>query len=203
MKTWIFQFRYILITALLWLIVIGISQAQNHEGFGAFNKERLSMEKQGMLLLATWSLGNLAWGGIGASNSVGEAKGFHQMNMYWNSVNLIIAGLGYYNAFKEVPGTEFWETIGAQHRMEKILLFNAGLDVGYIAAGLYLNERGKRLNREQWQGFGKSVILQGAFLLSFDLIMYAVMRDHAGDLPKIMEHVTFSGLGVGVRLPLQ
>jgi len=203
MKTWIFQFRYILITALLWLIVIGISQAQSHDGFGAFNKERISMEKQGMLLLATWSLGNLAWGGIGASNSVGEAKGFHQMNMYWNSVNLIIAGLGYYNAFKEVPGTEFWETIGAQHRMEKILLFNAGLDVGYIAAGLYLNERGKRLNREQWQGFGKSVILQGAFLLSFDLIMYAVMRDHAGDLPKIMEHVTFSGLGVGVRLPLQ
>jgi len=198
----IFPFRYIVITALVWLAAAGISQAQSHEGFASFNKERISLEKQGMLLLATWSLGNLAWGGIGASNSVGADKGFHQMNMYWNSVNLIIAGLGYYHTFKEIPSTEFWETIEAQHRMEKILLLNAGLDVGYIAAGLYLNERGMRLGREQWQGFGKSVMLQGAFLLSFDLIMYAVMRDHAGDLPKILEHVSVSGLGLGIRLPL-
>lgn len=202
MNVRIFRFRYILVTALVWLGAAGISQAQSHEGFASFNKARISLEKQGMLLLATWSLGNLAWGGIGASNSVGVDKGFHQMNMYWNSVNLIIAGLGYYHTFKEIPSTEFWETIDAQHRMEKILLFNAGLDVGYIAAGLYLNERGKRLGREQWQGFGKSVMLQGAFLLSFDLIMYAVMRDHAGDLPKILEHVSVSGLGLGIRLPL-
>jgi len=196
-------FRHLIMMLLFWLVLVGVSHAQSHGGFAPFNKERISLEKQGMLLLATWSLGNLAWGGIGASNSVGEAKGFHQMNMYWNSVNLIIAGLGYYNAFKEIPGTEFWETIDAQHRMEKILLFNAGLDVGYIAGGLYLNERGKRLGREQWQGFGKSVMLQGAFLLSFDFIMYAVMREHAGDLPKILEHVSVSGLGIGVRLPIQ
>ncbi len=188
---------------MFWLVAIGVSQAQSHEGFAPFNRERISFEKQGMLLLATWSLGNLAWGGIGASNSQGVAKGFHQMNMYWNGVNLIIAGLGYYHAFKEIPSSEFWETLDAQHRMEKILLFNAGLDVGYIAGGLYLNERGKRLGREQWQGFGKSVVLQGAFLLSFDIIMYLVMRDHAGDLPRIFEQVVVSGNGIGIRVPIR
>lgn len=203
MKVASFPFRCLLITTLFWLVVIGISQAQGHEGFASFNRDRISLEKHGMLLLATWSLGNLAWGGIGASNSEGAAKGFHQMNMYWNSVNLIIAGLGYYHAFKEIRSMEFWETLDAQHRMEKILLFNAGLDVGYIAGGLYLVERGKRMNREQWQGFGKSMVLQGAFLLSFDVIMYLVMRDHAGDLPKIFEHVSISGLGLGIGFPIQ
>lgn len=203
MKTSSLPYFSLTLTAILFFAAIAISHAQGYEDFASFNRERISMEKQGMLLLATWSLGNLAWGGIGASNSQGVAEGFHQMNMYWNSVNLIIAGLGYYNAFKEVPSMEFWETLDAQHRMEKILLFNAGLDVGYIAGGLYLNERGKRLNREQWQGFGKSVVLQGAFLLSFDVIMYLMMQDHAGDLPKILEQVSFSGLGVGVRFPIQ
>lgn len=196
-------FRHLILILLFWLVAAGVTQAQSHEGFATFNRERISLEKQGMVLLATWSLGNLAWGGIGASNSQGVAKGFHQMNMYWNGVNLIIAGLGYYNAFKEVPSMEFWETLDAQHSMEKILLFNAGLDVGYIAGGLYLSERGRRLDREQWQGFGKSVMLQGAFLLSFDVIMYFVMRDHAGDLPKIFEQVSVSGLGVGLRFPIQ
>ncbi|HSI75464.1 MAG TPA: hypothetical protein VK957_06205 [Lunatimonas sp.] len=195
--------RHLTVIFLLWLVVVGVSQAQSQEGFVTFNMERISLEKQGMLLLATWSLGNLAWGGIGASNSQGVAKGFHQMNMYWNSVNLIIAGVGYYHAFKEIPSLEFWETLDAQHRMEKILLFNAGLDVGYIAGGLYLNERGKRLDRKQWQGFGKSVVLQGAFLLSFDVIMYFVMRDHAGDLPRVFEHLSVSGNGIGIRMPIQ
>ena len=191
---------FLLLTCSLLFAVVGVSQAQGHEGFETFNNERILMEKQGMLLLATWSLGNMVWGGIGSSRSEGVAKGFHQMNMYWNGVNLIIAGLGYYHAFKEVPSMEFWQTMEAQHRMEKILLFNAGLDVGYIAGGLYLNERGRRLDREQWQGFGKSVMLQGTFLLCFDLIMYAVLRDHAGDLPRILEHVSVKGLGIGVRV---
>lgn len=195
-------FRHLILTLMFWLVLMGVSQAQNQEGYASFNKERISLEKQGMLLLASWSLGNLAWGGIGAANSEGVAKGFHQMNIYWNSVNLIIAGLGYYHAFKEIPSIEFWETLDAQHRMEKILLFNAGLDVGYIAGGFYLIERGKRLNREQWQGFGKSVVLQGAFLLSFDVIMYLVMRDHAADLPKIFEHVAVSGNGLSIRFPV-
>jgi hypothetical protein len=195
--------RFILIFSLCWAAAVGVSYAQAPDMLESFNKDRISLEKQGMLLLATWSLGNLAWGGIGAARAEGVSKGFHQMNMYWNSVNLIIAGLGYYHAFREVPGTDFWHTIESQHRMEKILLFNAGLDVGYIAGGLYLNERGKRLGREQWQGFGKSVVLQGAFLLSFDLIMYLVMRDHAGELPKMLEYVSVGGNGFSLRLPIK
>nr|MBI1229857.1 hypothetical protein [Cytophagales bacterium] len=191
-----------LLTFFLCLVFATVSQAQTNEALSDYNKDRIALEKKGMMLLATWSVGNIVWGGIGSGRSEGVSKGFHQMNMYWNGVNLIIAGFGYYHAFNEVPGTDFWQTIEAQHGMEKILLLNAGLDIGYIASGLFLNERGKRLGREQWQGFGRSVILQGAFLFGFDVMMYLVMRDHATELPKILEHVSLNGLGMAIRFPL-
>lgn len=49
------------------------------------------------------------------------------MNLYWNSVNLIIAGFGYWQATKETLGTDFRAMMEAQQSIEKILLFNAGL----------------------------------------------------------------------------
>ena len=76
-----------------------------------------------MLILGSWAVGNMIWGGIGASQSMGENKAFHQMNLYWNSVNLIIAGLGYWQATKESPGTDLWQTMDAQNGIEKILEF--------------------------------------------------------------------------------
>ena len=51
-------------------------------------------------------------------------------------------------------------------------LFNAGLDVGYMATGAYLWERGIRKDSRGLKGYGQSLILQGGFLFTFDLIMY-------------------------------
>lgn len=156
-----------------------------------------------MLILGTWAVGNMVWGGIGASQTTGEIKAFHQMNLYWNSVNLLIAGFGYWQATKETPGTEFWATMEAQQGIEKVLLVNAALDVAYIAGGLYLKERGFRTDNSKLVGFGKSVILQGAFLMVFDGIMYGFHHVHAKELPELVQNLSLGPTGFSLILPIR
>lgn len=155
-----------------------------------------------MLILVNWTVGNMVWGGIGASHTSGETKAFHQMNLYWNSVNLIIAGFGYWQATKETPGTDFWATMESQQSIEKILLFNAGLDLAFISGGFYLKERGLRNEKDQLIGFGKSVILQGAFLLAYDGVMYSFHQTHSKELQEIMQIISSGPTGFSMVIPL-
>ena len=165
-----------------------------------FNQTRLDYNRSGMLILGSWAAGNMIWGGIGASQTTGQTKAFHQMNLYWNSVNLLIAGLGYWQATKETPGSDFWETIKAQQSIENILLVNAALDVAYMAGGLYLKERGLRNENDRLVGFGKSIILQGAFLMVFDGIMYGFHHAHANQLPELVQNISLGPTGVYLKM---
>lgn len=174
--------------------------AQEIPGLYQFNQTRLDYNQTGMLILGSWAVGNVVWGGIGASQSVGEVKAFHQMNLYWNTVNLAIAGFGYWQATKEVPGTDFWATLEAQHGIEKVLLFNTALDLGYIAGGLYLKERGLRTDNSRLVGFGKSLILQGAFLMAFDAVMVGFHQAHAGELPGLVQNLSLGPSGISFRM---
>lgn len=174
--------------------------AQDIPALQDFNQTRLDYNKQGMLILGSWAVGNMIWGGIGASQTTGETKAFHQMNLYWNSVNLVIAGFGYWQATKETPGTDFWATIEAQHGIEKVLLFNGALDLAYMAGGLYMKERGLRKDNPRLIGFGKSVILQGAFLLAFDGVMYGFHNVHGKELPSLVQNISLGPTGVNFKM---
>jgi hypothetical protein len=174
--------------------------AQDIPALQDFNQTRLDYNKQGMLILGSWAVGNMIWGGIGASQTTGETKAFHQMNLYWNSVNLVIAGFGYWQATKETPGTDFWATIEAQHGIEKVLLLNGALDLAYMAGGLYMKERGLRKDNPRLIGFGKSVILQGAFLLAFDGVMYGFHNVHGKELPSLVQNISLGPTGVNFKM---
>lgn len=176
--------------------------AQNIPQLQDFNQTRIDYNQKGMVILGSWAVGNMVWGGVGASQTTGATKAFHQMNLYWNSVNLIIAGFGYWQATKEAPGTDFWATMEAQQKIEKILLFNAGLDLAYIVGGFYLKERGLRNEKDQLVGFGKSVILQGGFLLAFDAVMYGFHQTHSKELQEIMKNISLGPTGFSMVIPL-
>ena len=175
---------------------------QEIPGLESFNEKRIEYNKTGMVILGSWAIGNMVWGAAGASNSTGQTKAFHQMNLYWNSVNLLIAGLGYWQATKEVPSNDLLESMMAQGKIEKILLLNAGLDLAYMAGGMYLKERGQRISKDKFVGFGKSIILQGAFLLTFDALMYTFHVTHAKELPAFFEQVSFTPAGMTMTIPL-
>ncbi|MFP8487672.1 DUF6992 family protein [Gracilimonas sp. Q87] len=126
-----------------------------------------------MILLGSWATLNLISGSTGYFLSENDTKYFHQMNAGWNVVNLGIAGFALYNLGQSDPSfLSYSETVTELQNLDKILLFNAGLDFGYIAAGAWFWERGLRKNSDRLQGYGKSLILQEGFLLVFDAILY-------------------------------
>ncbi len=137
-----------------------------------FDFTRLAYNRQGMYVLGSWALLNLCVGAVGAFKSKGQIQAFHQMNAFWNLVNLGIAGFGFWQARQGSLVINFWEILKAQQQIEKVLLFNAALDLAYLSFGFFLIERGRRLVKDNWIGFGKSILLQGAFLLLFDVILY-------------------------------
>lgn len=154
-----------------------------------------------MFVLGSWAIGNMAYSGYSYYQSNGSTRYFHQMNVFWNFVNLGLAGSGIYDSFQTLQSMNLLESIAAQHNIEKILLLNTGLDVAYMSIGLYLNERSKRGEKraEMLAGYGKSLILQGAFLFLFDLGFYAAHTQHGKKLNKIIQQIELSSSGIGLN----
>ncbi len=172
-------------------------------GLTDFNEWRLQRQKNGMLVLGTWAVGNIAIGAAFSSRKEGSAKYFHQMNAGWNAVNLGIAALGYLGAAKSDPASgDLFLSIQEHHKIQKILLFNAGLDVAYMMGGAYLIERSKNTSKlpERLKGFGQSIVLQGGFLLLFDLAQYAVLASGNERIKPLLSGIRPVGNGIGWTL---
>jgi hypothetical protein len=163
--------------------------AQGLTDLEVINQTRLDYNLQGMLILGTWAVVNLVVGAAASFRMRGQSLAFHQMNAYWNVVNLGIAVFGFWQA-SQVAVLNFWEVLVAQQQIEKILLANSALDFGYIALGLCLIERGRRLEKDKWLGFGKSIVLQGAFLLLFDAILYGFQQQLGIELLELGKGIT-------------
>lgn len=158
------------------------AMAQDSAALEFFNSTRLEYNRQGMWILGSWAILNLLVGTIASFQTRGQVQAFHQMNGYWNLVNLGIAGYGYWQASQISLVVSFWEVLTAQQQIEKVLLFNSALDLAYMAIGFFLIEKGLRLKKERWIGFGKSILLQGAFLLLFDGILVGFQLDLGAEL---------------------
>lgn len=168
-----------------------------------YNQERLQLDKGLMLTLGSWGATNLTVGGIAwATTPKGEAHYFHQMNFFWNTVNLGLAIPGFLKARKESTDLSFAQTLRAQNKTEAIFLINSGLDIGYISAGLLLRSEA-RFNserRDQWTGYGNSLIMQGGFLFIFDLTAYILHKRHyKNKLDGKLDQIELSHNGIGLR----
>jgi hypothetical protein len=146
-------------------------------------------QKRGMIILGTWGLSNALIGAYGSTKGGSlESKSFHQMNMGWGLINLGIAGFGYYSALKGAGNSiEPLALLQENQNLKSILLLNTGLDVAYMATGLYLMEKDKSAikNSGRLKGFGKSLVMQGAFLFVFDLGMYLNFNKQTKEIVEI------------------
>ncbi|MBS1947090.1 MAG: hypothetical protein JST47_04940 [Bacteroidetes bacterium] len=167
--------------------------------FDEFNIERLNATKHAMLVLGSWGAVNVVEGTIGIATTNGEAKYFHQMNLIWGATNFLIAAPSYFGMKRSASGLSPAETVKQQSTIEKIYLFNAGLDLVYITAGAYCIQKGNNDSRHDlYTGYGKSLILQGAGLLLFDASMSLIHAHHGKKLYKILSSLQFSGNSVGM-----
>lgn len=164
----------------------------------AFNAQRVSIQQTGMQTLGLWALSNITIGTIAAFSTKSEEQAFWQMNAGWNIVNIGIAGIGY---FSQSMPTTFQATLHEQQSIETLLAFNAGLDIAYIIGGCYLREKAHTSEQsERLRGFGNAIIIQGAFLLLFDAILYGVHAHHGSELPMIMNAINLRHNGIGLNI---
>ncbi|WP_422006444.1 DUF6992 family protein [Roseivirga pacifica] len=187
------------------LILFAFDAYAQGVGLTEFNTERLQVNKTGMIVLGSWALGNIGTNAVLLNNpSSKEQAHFYRMNIFWNVVNLGLAIPGLRHAIITDPASlDMASTVSEYHKMGKILLLNAGLDVAYITGGFLMKEMAKtRPNKEDiLTGYGRSLILQGGFLLAFDIILYSVLSSKGGDLEKILEtvHVGANSIGLTFR----
>ena len=158
------------------------------------------LQKKGMIFLGSWAVLNILSGSAGYLLSENDTKYFHQMNAGWNLVNLGIAGIALHGISQmDVSSLSYSESLTELQNLDKILLFNAGLDVGYMATGAWLWERGLRKNSQRLEGYGKSLVLQGGFLFAFDLVLYLIHSPLTNDLIQLSDQFELTATGFRVN----
>jgi hypothetical protein len=204
--------RFLLLFALLTSICT-TSKAQLKPSFQSAYTDSLALdmdfmrnktEKRAMTVLGTWSILNLSSSLVLSQKTSGIEKQFHTMNGLWNIVNGGLALSGFMQSRKAQLSSDAVDAMNKYHKLERTLIFNAGLDLAYMATGLYLEERGKHelnLKRsEQLQGFGKSLMLQGGFLLVFDAIFYSSLRYQSSYFKNLMQIVWLRNGSAGINI---
>lgn len=193
-----------LVMCLCFALTLSICFSQEH-ALSGLNKKRQQDIEKGMLTLGGWSTSNIVLGTIGSLQTTGESKYFHQMNVGWNAVNLLIAGLGYYSNKQNNQPNSFKESLEAQNKVERAYLVNSALNFTYITSGVALKFYSFKNNSEyhRLQGFGNSLVLQGSFLLLFDLTSYLVHRKNSKKhLTPILNKIEFSDQGIGLKIKI-
>ncbi|TVR72410.1 MAG: hypothetical protein EA408_06840 [Marinilabiliales bacterium] len=195
------MFTMLLTLALLLLAAI---PTYGQEEYREFYSESLRTTNTGMYVLGGWAITNIATGAYGWSRFDGDKKYFHQMNLFWNTVNLSIAGFALYsNSILDISAMGADEIMDKHTGTERILLINTALNVGYIGTGFLMRHLAGRSEKQSdlLKGYGNSVILQGSFLFVFDLVLYGILRNQRIDF---MENINVALLpdGAAVRFVL-
>ncbi|GAB2850236.1 DUF6992 family protein [Hymenobacter ruber] len=137
---------------------------------------------RGLAVLAAWVLLNLVGSGyyLARSDRRHEPYYFHGMNVGWGLVNAGLAAWGILHLHFVAPaGLVPAELFQTQLFNENLFLLNAGLDVAYIMTGSYLRARALAPGQAlpvRLLGFGRSLWVQGGFLLVFDATMWSLVH---------------------------
>lgn len=190
------------IFALTFLVLMLQNAYPRTDDWVEFDSNRHQINTYAMITLGSWAVGNMAVNGALYRSGERDRKYFYQMNIAWNAVNLAIAGFGLYGALNPDTTLTLFESVQQQSTIEKILLFNAGLDVGYIMTGFYLKERGNNSLKHhgRLKGYGNSLVLQGGFLFLFDLTVYFIQAGNHGLMKKLLDQVRLAPGSIGIAL---
>lgn len=175
-----FYFKTIRMKSILIIKILILSTLFVQTQETSFFERSNSTNNYGMMVLGTWAISNMAIGSYGWASNSGEQKYFHQMNFFWNTINLSIAGFALYQNNKlNIASFSETELLKKHIQTENLYLINAGLDVLYVGTGFYLKHlaNSNTTRKDLLRGYGNAIILQGSFLFVFDLIMYGIQHN--------------------------
>jgi hypothetical protein len=143
----------------------------------AFNLYRF--QREAMPILLGWAFGSIVTGTLWRRNQSQYTRGVGGQFIAWGLVDGIIASLALSGAQRKTTLWGAGEITPLQHareadQFEKIVWANAVLDVGYVLGGRWWQRRHPHdLAR---QGMGVGVMIQGAFLLVWDILLASAVR---------------------------
>lgn len=155
------------------------------------NETRCKHTLNGMIAFSSWTGANLVAGTVGVLTTKGELQHFFEMNIYFNVINLGLAVPGVIGAIKaKRNGLNFETSVKEVQKIKTVYLVNAALDFTYITAGFLFREIGRNNNnnislRNRLVGYGNSFIVQGGFLLLYDVIEFGL---HTANGKRLDEH---------------
>jgi hypothetical protein len=169
----------------------------------SWNTRRQSTNRTAMLVLGGWAMSNLAVGSIGFALERDErVRWLHLGNAAWNVVNLGLAVVGFIADLGRDPKSfDAKQSLMETEKQEKVLLVNVGLDVAYLASSAFLWQRGDATGDARLVGLGQALLIQGAFLLGFDITL-AVLTGRLTD-ELVLGVDVLPGGGAGVRADLR
>jgi len=176
--------RFYFLIGVFLLFGFQMAKGQDVSSSATWSQDLTNIQQNGMLVLGSWAIGNFAVSGYQMTRTKGTTYYFHQMNVFWNTVNLGIAIGGYLGANQLGGDMSSMELLKEYNNFSKILLINTGLDVAYVMTGLYLRERSANVEKHarRLKGYGHSLMLQGGFLFAFDLALVLINEDALSSL---------------------
>lgn len=185
------------------LAIVSSIQAQSDTTLPYIVQKQFKLQRTSTQILVGWSVANLALSGIALGQVNGSNKYFHEMNLYWNVINVGIAGIGLLGLRKINESPTVSSVVKEHYTLQKSLLLNTGLDMAYVTSGFWLLDKSKteitQVRSERFRGFGQAVVVQGGFLLVFDLTNYFIHRSDSPRLHRLLDQVSFSGNSVHIK----
>ena len=174
---------------LLPLLLFCLSASAQGSSTATFNLQQAETLKFGMLALGAWALLNILISSIKLTKSSRNKRYFFQMNIYWNIVNMVIAGVSLYFLLSTDPAARtLAQSIDFHYWSLKLLYLNIGLDLAYLMLAAYLKERSLSSPRaEQYLGYGQAITLQALFLLLLDIILVVLLEGPSGNLLRSVQ----------------
>ena len=115
------------------------------------------------LRLLAWSMLSMVGGALLWRRGAPFWRGFGVQALGWGAIDALLAASGLRPGRQPSP-----EPARAARSLRRLLWFNAALDVGYMAGGLWL-ARSKGRTDANWRGQGMGIVVQGGFLFVFDI----------------------------------
>lgn len=191
--------RSIILIVILLTSVCAWGQINFQDTIKQYDVERMVIDVRGNNIRAAWSIASVASGGIGYYTAGSdEWKSFHEMNAIVGVVNGGIAAYGMLRTRQQL--LQAFDMKRAWHNYQadkKVIYVNIGLDLGCMITGAYLLNRAQNYvpNKDVNLGLGRSLILQGAFLVILDNVMLVSHNKNSGRWARILHELSFTGNG--------
>jgi hypothetical protein len=136
-------------------------------------------QHQRFLLLLGWGLLSVITGGALQRNAQSFWKQFGLQSLLWGAIDAALALFGIVGADKKGKRYILGQLDTTDEQKEartfyRILLINTGLDVGYVALGIWLMQRFQA--RADRRGMGLGILIQGLWLFLFDGLVSQEVR---------------------------